>query len=72
MGGLEGVLSSESAVIFVPVAVDDRGCTQYTKRPLKEGIAVDAAIWYRTKDGHFTIDANACEPTKKKKAGSQQ
>ncbi len=61
--GAEGVPSDEHPdVIFVPVGVDSRGCTQYTKRPTREGIAVDAAIWYRDKDGNFVLDASECEP----------
>ncbi|MFW6322486.1 MAG: hypothetical protein ACOC02_02540 [Guyparkeria sp.] len=61
--GADGVPSDEHPdVIFVPVGVDSRGCTQYTKRPTREGIAVDAAIWYRDKDGNFVLDASQCEP----------
>lgn len=61
--GTDGVVSDEYPdVIFVPVGVDPRGCTQYTKRPTREGIAVDAAIWYRDKDGNFVLDASQCEP----------
>ncbi|MFO7581897.1 hypothetical protein [Guyparkeria sp.] len=59
----DGVVSDEHPdVIFVPVGVDSRGCTQYTKKPTREGIAVDAAIWYRDKDGNFVLDASQCEP----------
>jgi hypothetical protein len=48
--------------VYVPVGVNERGCRQYTKRPTKEGVAVDAAIWYRSSDGGFTTDADACDP----------
>lgn len=59
----DGVVSDEHPdVIFVPVGVDSRGCTQYTKRPTREDIAVDAAIWYRDKDGNFVLDSSQCEP----------
>ncbi|MGM0517530.1 MAG: hypothetical protein ACQER6_08010 [Pseudomonadota bacterium] len=59
----DGVVSDgHPGVIFVPVGVDSRGCIQYTKRPTHEGIVVDAAIWYRDKDGNFVLDSSQCQP----------
>ncbi len=61
-GDLRGVLAAEAPILFVPVGSDDRGCTQYTKKPLREGLMVDTGIWYRTADGHFDMDADRCAP----------
>lgn len=61
-GDLRGVLAADGPVLFVPVGSDDRGCTQYTKKPLREGLMVDTGIWYRTADGHFDMDADRCKP----------
>lgn len=61
-GQLNGVLASDAPVMFVPVGINDRGCTMYTKKPLREGILVDSAIWYRTADDQFVLDANRCVP----------
>ncbi len=64
--------SDTPGVIYVPVGVNERGCTQHTKRPTKEGVAVDAAIWYRTSDGRYTTNADACEPSNNKHQERQQ
>lgn len=61
-GALNGVLASNAPVLFVPVGTDERGCTQYTKKPLRDGIMVDTGIWYRTADDQFVLDANRCVP----------
>ena len=61
-GELNGVLAANAPVLFVPVGTDDRGCTQYTKKPLRDGIMVDTGIWYRTADGRFVMDASRCMP----------
>lgn len=58
--------SGTAGFVYVAVGENDRGCTQYTKRPTKEGIAVDAAIWYRTSDGRYTTNADICEPANNK------
>lgn len=61
-GDLNGVLASDAPILFVPVGKDDQGCTQYTKKPLREGILVDTGIWYRTADDRFVLDASRCVP----------
>ena len=61
-GDLNGVLAANAPILFVPVGTDDQGCTQYTKKPLREGIMVDTGIWYRTADDHFVMDASECVP----------
>lgn len=61
-GSLNGVLASGAPILFVPVGVDDRGCTMYTKKPLREGIMVDTGIWYRTADDQFVLNADRCAP----------
>jgi len=64
--------SGTPGFVYVAVGVNERGCTQYTKRPTKEGIAVDAAIWYRTSDGRYTTDADICEPATNKQLETPQ
>ncbi len=59
-GKLNGVLASDAPVLFVPVGVDDLGCSMYTKKPLHEGILVDMSIWYRTATDRFALDASRC------------
>jgi len=61
-GKLNGVLAANAAVLFVPVGTDEQGCTQYTKRPLREDILVDTGIWYRTANDRFVLDASRCAP----------
>ena len=62
-GQLSGVLAANAPILFVPVGQNDQGCTQYTKKPLRDGIMVDTGIWYRTADGHFVMDAGQCRKT---------
>lgn len=64
--------SEPPGFVYVDVGVNERGCTQYTKRPTKEGIAVDAAIWYRTSDGRYTTNADICEPATNKRQETPQ
>jgi len=64
--------SEAPGFVYVAVGVNERGCTQYTKRPTKEGIAVDAAIWYRTSDGRYTTNADICEPATSKRQETPQ
>ncbi|MFI9652648.1 hypothetical protein [Guyparkeria halopsychrophila] len=61
-GQLNGVLAADASILFVPVGVDNRGCTMFSKRPQRQGILVDSGIWYRTGDGQFVLDANRCVP----------
>ena len=61
-GRLNGVLASDAPIVFVPVGVNEQGCTMYTKKPLREGILVDTGIWYRTADDRFVLDASRCAP----------
>jgi len=61
-GSLNGVLAAGAPILFVPVGVDARGCTLYTKKPLRDGIFVDTGIWYRTTDDQFVLDATRCVP----------
>ncbi|MCL7743565.1 hypothetical protein LV476_01190 [Guyparkeria hydrothermalis] len=61
-GELNGVLASGAPVVFVPVGTNDRGCTMYTKKPLRDGILVDTGIWYRTAHDQFVLDADRCVP----------
>lgn len=61
-GELEGVLAADAPILFVPVGVNDHGCTLYTKKPLREGLFVDTGIWYRTADDRFVMNADRCVP----------
>lgn len=61
-GTLDGVLAAGAPVRFVPVGTNNQGCTQYTKKPLRDDILVDTGIWYRTADDRFVLDANRCVP----------
>lgn len=60
----EGAVVHESgSFAFVPAGQTEKGCTMFSKRALKDGVAVDAAIWFRTESGDFSMDARQCVPS---------
>jgi len=45
------------------IGKDPEGCERFIKKPIREGVMVDQAIYYRDAEGNYTVDRQACAPT---------
>ncbi|WP_231363088.1 hypothetical protein [Thioalkalivibrio sp. ALR17-21] len=56
---------SEPSVRYVPIGRDEGGCMQYRPEPLKEDVAVPAAIFFWDGEG-YTTNRDRCVPEEPK------
>lgn len=52
--------AAEPGAAFYEVGARSDGCMAYAKKPIRMGVVVDSAIWFKRADGSMTTAANLC------------